>query len=271
MGIKSVTKGLLNEAGYELRRTRSERQRVAESIKVLHNAGDGSELSRRTLECAVELLSYSQSQIFQDSFVLTVLRKKRNGFFVEFGAGDGVRFSNSFMLEKEFGWSGILAEPNRTFAPKVAANRSCAVDDRCVWSATGESITFMDTVEYGELSTISQFARCDFHDRSRLRPIEYEVTTVSLNDLLFQHHAPTEIDYLSIDTEGSELSILRALDFKRWRFNVITVEHNWVQQHREAIHALLSANGFVRVLTELSRFDDWYVRNELLTQPAAPV
>ena len=176
--LRNAGKGALDEAGYELRRTPTEKQRIAESIKVLHNAGDGSRLLRRTLGRAVEWFSYSKSQIFQDIFVLTVLRNKRSAFFVEFGAGDGVRFSNSFMLEKEFGWTGILAEPNRAFCPQVSANRSCAVDTRCVWSKTGETLLFTETSNYGELSTLSEFAQRDLHDRSKLGPIEYEVETV---------------------------------------------------------------------------------------------
>lgn len=86
---------------------------------------------------------------------------------------------------------------------------------------------------------------------------------------MLHHRAPAEIDYLSIDTEGSELAILRSVDFGRWRFNVITVEHNWVEADRKEIHALLSSHGYLPVLTELSRFDDWYIRNELLTPSGA--
>ena len=263
--LRKAGESAVHAVGYQLRRIPTENKCIAESIKVLHNAGFGkSELSRRTLECAIRYFSYSKSQLFQDIFVLTVLREKRNGFFVEFGAGDGVTFSNTYMLEKEFGWTGILAEPNRTFFP-VAAKRSCAVDGRCIWSATGETVSFTETTKSGELSTISQFAQCDSHDRGEKGPIEYQVKTVSLNDLLVQHHAPAEIDYLSIDTEGSELAILGALDFKRWRFNVITVEHNWVQSAREGIHALLTSHGYSRVMTEFSFFDDWYIGNELPT------
>lgn len=244
MVLKSVVKGALRAAGYELRRT-------------------STDLSPQILECAIQHHSYSKSQLLQDIFVLTVLREKRNGFFVEFGAGDGVNFSNTYMLEKKFGWTGILAEPNRTSCPKVATNRSCAVDSRCVWSATGETVSFTETTECGELSTISQFAQCDCHDRGMKRPIEYQVKTVSLNDLLVQHRAPATIDYLSIDTEGSELAILRALDFKRWRFNVITAEHNWVQSARDGIYALLTSQGYSRVMT--MHFDDWYITNGLAT------
>jgi hypothetical protein len=93
-------------------------------------------------------------------------------------------------------------------------------------------------------------------------PVEYHVETVSLGDLLAQHKAPGQIDYLSIDTEGSELTILRALDFDRWRFHIITVEHNWVQSARDGIHSLLTSHRYVRVLPECSLWDDWYINRD---------
>ena len=52
-----------------------------------------------------------KSQIYQDIFVLYTLNWKRNGFFVEFGATNGFDLSNSYLLEKDFGWKGILCEP----------------------------------------------------------------------------------------------------------------------------------------------------------------
>jgi FkbM family methyltransferase len=196
----------------------------------------------------------------QDLFALSVLNDKRNGYFVDFGAGDGVTLSNSYMLETEFGWTGIVAEPCRTYAPKLAANRRCAIDTRCVWSSSGEKLTFAEVAELSDpgLSTLAQFVKADVHDRSNA--IEYIVETVSLNDLLKQRDAPVEIDYLSIDTEGSELEILKAFDLSRWQVNVITVEHNYVLTRRNEIYALLTASGYTRVSTELAQWDDWYVR-----------
>jgi FkbM family methyltransferase len=250
MGIKTIAKNVLHAAGFELQRidTANERRIAAQAFA-----------------CAIQYHSHSNSQLLQDIFVLAALRQRRNGFFVEFGASDGITLSNTYMLEKEFGWTGILSEPNRTFALKVRANRSsCAVDNRCVWSLTGETVSFTETTECRELSTVAQFAQSDDHDRTKA-PIEYQVETVSLDDLLMQHKAPAEIDYLSIDTEGSELTILRALDFNRWQFNVITVEHNWVQSARDGIYSLLTLHGYSRVLTEFSQFDDWYIRTGLQT------
>ena len=85
------------------------------------------------------------------------------------------------------------------------------------------------------------------------------VDTLSLDDLLEKHQAPREIDYLSVDTEGTEFDILRTFDFQRHQVRVITVEHNHTAQ-REQLHSLLSAKGFQRKFQALSRFDDWYVR-----------
>ena len=109
-----------------------------------------------------------------------------------------------------------------------------------------------------ELSTIDAFSATDSHATIRTQGINYQVETISLNDLLRRHQAPTMIDYLSIDTEGSEFEILSHFDFSEFRFRTITCEHNGTEA-REKIFDLLTANGYVRKHPELSKFDDWYV------------
>ena len=54
----------------------------------------------------------SHSQLFQDLFVLHLLGMKREGKYLEFGATNGIELSNSLLLEKDFGWNGVLAEPS---------------------------------------------------------------------------------------------------------------------------------------------------------------
>lgn len=73
-----------------------------------------------------------------------------------------------------------------------------------------------------------------------------------------EHNDPKEIDYLSVDTEGSEFSILSAFDFDAYRIRVITVEHNFTPA-REQIRDLLESRGFVRKMESVSLVDDWYV------------
>lgn len=204
-------------------------------------------------------VGYSRSQLMQDLFVLSELGARREaGFFVEFGAADGVALSNSWLLEKRLGWKGILAEPARCWHGSLARNRGCAIDTECVWSKSGERLDF-DEVDIGEFSTLSDFAQADGHAQARAAKRRYQVPTVSLNDLLRRHGAPAEPDYLSIDTEGSEFAILQELDFARFKFKVITCEHNHTPM-REQIRRLLESSGYRRRHEKLSRFDDWYVR-----------
>ena len=93
----------------------------------------------------IDLLPKSKSQLRQDFFVLSELNFKRDGFFVEFGACNGVDHSNSYILEKEFGWTGIIAEPARSWQKELDRNRSCHIDHDCVWSITGANVLFYET------------------------------------------------------------------------------------------------------------------------------
>lgn len=200
----------------------------------------------------------SNAQIFQDLFVLFMTNSKKNGYFVEFGATNGITLSNSYLLEKSYGWNGILAEPARCWHTELKANRNCNIETHCVWNKSGELLEFNE-VSSRELSTVKAFSASDDHFLDRQNGEVYMVETISLLDLLEKHGAPREIDYLSVDTEGSELAILRNFDFSKYNIRNITVEHNYTDT-REGIHELLSRNGFERVFEKFSNWDDWYVK-----------
>src|SRR6185312_8246310 len=205
--------------------------------------------------------SSSNAQLAQDLFVLDYLKQKRNGFFIEFGATDGQYLSNTFLLEKEYGWTGILAEPARSWHERLHKNRECVIEHRCVWSKSDEVLTFNETSE-GELSTVDLFVNSDWHASKRNEKSIYKVETISLDKLLSEYNAPSEIDYLSVDTEGSEYEILSAFDFSKYKIKIITVEHNFTRI-REDLYGLLTANGFKRVFETISQFDDWYINESL--------
>lgn len=205
----------------------------------------------------VPALQRSRSQLGQDLFALSALGLRRGGFFVEFGATNGVDLSNTWLLEQDYGWRGVLAEPARSWHDALRRNRTAALDTRCVWTTTGQRLPFREA-SWAEVSTLATFTDADGHQTARRGGHTYEVETVSLVDLLAAHQAPSTIDYLSIDTEGSEFDILAAHDFSRYRFSVITVEHNRMPV-RDRLHALLTGQGYRRVLEAHSRYDDWYV------------
>jgi len=130
-----------------------------------------------------------------------------------------------------------------------------------VWNVSGEIVKFSGIPKHPELSTVTELVNDDFNAKDRADgQEEVEVETISINDLLSSSSAPKEFDYLSIDTEGSELRILNSMDFSRWKPKIITVEHNFTNQ-REGIHVLLTAQGYARELEHFSKWDDWYFRS----------
>ena len=206
----------------------------------------------------LNLMSKSESQLRQDLFVLSTLNFKRNGYFVEFGATDGIGLSNSYLLEKEFSWNGILSEPARVWHQELINNRNAHIEKLCVWKDSNSVLSFNE-VDIAELSTINSYSSSDIHSKSRHGGHIYDVRTISLNDLLEKYRAPNEIDYLSIDTEGSEFEILSQINFKKYSFKVITCEHNFTTM-RHKIYDLLTNQGYKRVHEDISKFDDWYIK-----------
>jgi FkbM family methyltransferase len=208
-------------------------------------------------------LAKTKSQLGQDLFVLDELGLKQQGYFVEFGATNGVDISNTWLLETEFGWQGILAEPSRHWHNSLMQNRTAHITTDCVWSETNLELMFNQVdsslASYGpELSTIDTFSSCDPHSGRRRNGEKYPVKTISLLDLLKKYQAPQEIDYLSIDTEGSEFAILANFDFDQYTIKMITCEHNYTPM-REKIFDLLTSKGYKRKHQDVSQWDDWYV------------
>ena len=205
----------------------------------------------------------NQAQLLQDLWVLHMTGTKQGGYFVEFGACDGHRLSNTLVLEERHGWTGILAEPNPRWHERLA-DRNCHISHLCVAAQSGKTAAFLCTENEPELSRLRDIVPADHHETTgnRLRAHEIEIETISLTDLLSQHDAPRYIDYLSIDTEGSELAILEAFDFSRHSFGLITLEHGDEPVKREKLQRLLARHGYENWHPEITKWDDWYVGPE---------
>jgi FkbM family methyltransferase len=202
------------------------------------------------------------SQIRQDLLALFVLGDKP-GYFVEFGACDGIYLSNTFLLETYHGWNGLLVEPSKFYNKVLKQKRNATIDTLCVSDKTGDKIEFVEVNDLQGLSGIAEYAFNDIHTQTRMRQgFTYPVETISLKDLLDKHNCPQTIDYISIDTEGSEYSILNAYDFSR-QFKLITVEHNNTYT-KDLINDLLLSKGYIQILPEESKWDSWYVLPDVM-------
>jgi FkbM family methyltransferase len=250
---------LARELGYDLARAFPPGPDCIDlMVRLRERMRRGGDAAAPFLRFCLEHLAGSRSDMLQDLWVLYETQGLRGGVFVEFGAADGLAGSNSYMLETGYGWRGLLVEPARSWHGELVKNRRCSIDFRCVTDRTGDQVLFRDCAER-PLSTIERYRRADRFGGKRSRATRYEVETVSLDDLLDQHGLEA-VDYLSVDTEGSELMLLTPFDFQRFRPRVITVEHGYERRRREGLFDLLSQHGYRREHESLSQIDDWYVR-----------
>jgi len=193
------------------------------------------------------------SQLGQDKTVLEHYNHKREGFFVEIGAYDGVELSNTFALEN-LGWTGICVEPLPQRYEALKINRKCKTYNAAIDEISGKTLEFVvaDMLS-GDVTRLDTERVKREHGLNNI----IQVKTLSLTELLDSANAPSFIEFLSLDTEGTELDILKGCDFKKYRFGYITVEHNYKEPVRSQIRHLLETNGYMFKCQ--NQWDDDYV------------
>ena len=219
------------------------------------------------LEYIKNLKSIPRSQIFQDIFASFVIGNKFDKTFLEFGATDGISLSNTHMLEKELGWSGVLAEPDIQWIDSLKKNRpNTKIITKCIWKKSNEKLNFFSSDE-GVLSTLEEFKYCDSEsmpdnaDARNKSGKNIVVETISLNDVIKEYFNGKCPSYISVDTEGSEFEILNSFNFSDYRPAVLTVEHNF-SKSQDMIDQLMINNNYFRIFKKLTAFDAWYVSND---------
>jgi FkbM family methyltransferase len=188
-----------------------------------------------------DLVYYSQSQ--QDSWILTQNNFKKNGIFIDVGAYDGIQTSNTYTLETYFNWNGICIEANQDAYFKLNQNRKSINVYGAVTNYDGNISFHGDKIVTNGVST----------------------PCFKLNSILEQNFDDKiEIDYLSLDVEGHEYTILESLDFNKWKIKYLTVEHNLYMNgpdNKNKIFELLISKGYTRVVDNAVCLDpnpNWY-------------
>ena len=190
------------------------------------------------------------SQYRQDEFIdKVVFNKKRNGFFVDIGAHDGVSFSNSNFFELNRAFSGLCIEPNPKVFAQLKKNRKCDVLNVCIADKEG-IVKFLAIEGYSEMLS----GIIDHYHPKHLERIdnyiseyggakeEIEVNCSPLQNI--ELLANRLIDFMSIDTEGNELSILKSIDFVKIKVNCFAIENNYGNNDIEEI---MNRNNYVKV------------------------
>jgi FkbM family methyltransferase len=248
--LKSLARAY-EEHAYGVRQTMAQRTRLLDIIDILGRVSEFKDA--QGLAVVLAAIRDSRAQFLQDVFALLFARGKRGGYFVEFGACDGLLISNTWLLETKFGWRGILSEPALSWQDSLKQNRHCIIDTRCIWAESGKTKTFGEFVgdPYKTESSL-------LDANSRPTSQRYDVQTVSLADLLQQHGAPQHIDFMSIDVEGSEFEILDSFPFDRYSFGFLCVEQKDDEQ-TVRLKRLLERASYAQILASSSGYDGFYV------------
>lgn len=182
---------------------------------------------------------------------------KTDGFFIEMGAADGRTLSNTYLLEKKYGWKGLCIEPNPKYHTGLFENRDCFKSTALCHDKAGVEVDF---VMADLLSGIKDDINCHTYVLSNTT---IKLKTTTLTEVLDHINAPVYIDYFSLDTEGSELNILKGLDMNKYKFGYLSIEHNY-QPTREAIKDYLLSKDYL--FYRNNQFDDDYISPKLFEQ-----
>lgn len=223
-----------------------------------------------SLHSSVDDASQFTSQLGQDLLVALLLNaRKKPGTFVDIGAHDGISLSNTFFLEKHCGWTGLCVEANPKAYKTLVSTRSCKTENCAIGAAEGKE-EFWQIDGYSEMLSGLRSSYDSRHRRRIMNEIRQQGGQIDkvqlevrpLQDLLDRHEI-RDIDFLTIDTEGSELDILRSVDFGKTRIRMMTVENPY---QRTSIHRFLHSKGFLRLLRLGS--DDVYIHREYFFESA---
>ncbi len=198
------------------------------------------------------------SQYGQDKFVAEYLFPgKERGTFVDIGANDGVTLSNTLFFEERRQWTGLCVEPLPEIFEKLREARERAFCENVCVSQTEGTLDFAMVEGEDMLSGIVESMDKRHHrriekEKGRLRMLR--LPSLRLQTLL-EKYALDQVDFLSIDTEGSELEVLRSVDFDKTKVGVVCVENN---SGRKDVRRHLEERGFAYYVT-LGDLDDLYV------------
>lgn len=227
------------------------------------------------------------SQNYQDKWIAALARHngwdKSGGFFFDLGAFDGLKCSNSALVEKQLGWRGICVEPR----PLASAfeQRTCLEVTRALSDVSGKEVRF-----YGRPGT--QLQHIDKQSIDSKADKGEVIQTLSISDLLdcanhtAQHDSaydkssstlggdkckgvpdriqiPNFVNFISLDVEGQGTAVLSTFPFDRVKVGAWVIERDFKdEENNQKNHDLLAKWGYKLVQVENPGVDEYFVRPE---------
>ncbi|MCP2064907.1 FkbM family methyltransferase [Pseudomonas laurylsulfatiphila] len=186
-------------------------------------------------------ISYAQN--FEDIRLWRALKTVENGFYIDVGANDPTHDS----VTKAFydnGWTGINVEPMPNYYEALCQQRPKDTNLQCVAGESADSLTFYGIADTG-LSTVDP-AMAQMHKDAGMDVRSQTVQSRTLTSICEEHAQGRAIHFLKIDVEGHEETVLRGMDFTRWRPWVILIETPW--ERDQTWETLVTGAGYQSIL-----------------------
>ena len=229
----------------------------AKSLRAAKHGDEGGE----------DTLGHWNSQAGQDR-TIALLTDYKPGFFIDLAANEPILHSNTRALERDYGWRGICIDGNQKMLEKFVVARTCTVVRGIVTSKSGDMVEFQKPINDGKVDWRDALAGIlsNSTDNKKVKrgwSVVLE-TTVTLVDILRHLDAPPEIDYLSLDIEGSEDGAMLPHDFDRYRFKFLTIE-----RPSAVLRELLHMRGYGYLVDHACFGDQLWAHNSRLETAAA--
>jgi FkbM family methyltransferase len=199
----------------------------------------------------------------------------KNGFYIEAGANDGIRQSNTLYLEKNLGWKGILIEPNikKMLTCKYYRDPSnffynCALSsDETIDSISGNFNE--DCSGESLMACSSALLSLDYYDEIFKNEIKQKIKTreqilvpaKTLNSILKENNI-IHVDFLSLDLEGYELEALKNFNFNEFNINYILIETAARPLYKESVYSFMKSKGYI-YYEKISNNDDLFKKETI--------
>ena len=176
-------------------------------------------------------------QAEQDKFVLNVLKNKKNGYFLEIGSNHPIDINNSYLLEKNYNWKGIMVEYDSKFLSLYKQHRPNSI--HVINDAT--KVDYKNIFEQNNM------------------PLNFDYLQIDLEA-----------------NNGSTLKTLQKLDneiFDTYKFATVTFEHDIYHTNfsntRLESRNIFAKRGYICVFEDINNkginpFEDWYVHPDLV-------
>ena len=204
---------------------------------------------------------YGQFSPPVDELIREYFPNQEFGTCIEIGAVDGIEFSNTYHFEIN-GWECLCVEPIPSHYNELKRNRKLSLN-YAISSENNEDVEFTSVVLKDNTRTAISSLNIDdrlFKQLENLghNPIKenIKVSSKRLDWCIEEHFNKNKIDFISIDTEGTELDVLKSFDVNRYNTKLLIIENNF---NDPEIEEYLNSNGWIK--DKRVNVNDFYIKN----------